>query len=232
MESTSAQNAARDQALPLLAKSTNPIVAIVAAVASADPSWSDQPLLQRKPSKNPAQKAVRKTFKLTAYLSNLLPAGTVLVYQVLSPFLSHNGQCTEPLNRSLTLVLIVLSGISCFFLRFTDSVRDERGKVRYGIPTFSGLWVIDGSGVQLSEEDRDRYRIKLLDFVHASLSTAIFSVIVAFDPNFRKCYIPSPSEEERRLLVAVPAAVGIGCSIFFLAFPSKRHGVGFPLSRH
>ncbi|KAI6673030.1 hypothetical protein NL676_000936 [Syzygium grande] len=191
------------------------------------PSQDQEP---RIPPKTPAQRAVRKTFKLTAHLANLLPTGTVLTFQVVSPVLTHQGKCPTALNHTLTLALLTLCAVSCFLLCFTDTIRDELGKVRHGIATFKGLWVLDGS-VQLSPEDEARYRIRLLDLLHGVMSVLVFASIALFDPNVIKCFYPSPSEEARQLLVALPIGVGVACSLVFLAFPTKRHGIGFPLSR-
>ncbi|KAI3440763.1 uncharacterized protein J3R85_003218 [Psidium guajava] len=208
------ESPAREQAQPLLRIN--------------DPPQDQEP---GKQPKTPAQKAVRKTFKLTAYLANLLPTGTVLTFQVVSPVLTHQGKCPTSLNHTLTLALLALCAVSCFFLCFTDTVRDERGKVRHGIATFKGLWVLDGS-VQLSSEAAAGYRIRLLDLLHGVMSMLVFASIALFDPNVVKCFYPSPSEEARQLLVAVPIGVGVACSLIFLACPTKRHGIGFPLSRH
>ncbi|XP_021721014.1 cytochrome P450 98A2-like [Chenopodium quinoa] len=50
---------------------------------------------------------------------------------------------------------------------FTDSVRDERGKVRYGIATLKGIWIVDGS-VTLSPEQAAKFRIRFwIFFMHS-----------------------------------------------------------------
>ncbi|XP_030506055.1 protein DMP7 [Cannabis sativa] len=193
-------------------------------------------------TKTPAQKAVRKTFKGTAHLANLLPTGSVLAFQILSPAFTHQGQCRSPVSQTITLGLLICCVASCFLLSFTDSFRDHRGKVRYGLATFGGLWIIDGSSssssdsdhfaVIITPEEASKYRIRAIDFVHALASLLVFAAVAAFDQNVVKCFYPSPSEEAKELLVAVPVAVGVVCSLFFVAFPSRRHGIGFPLSRH
>ncbi|KAF8008010.1 hypothetical protein BT93_K1867 [Corymbia citriodora subsp. variegata] len=193
----------------------------------SDPSQDQE--RGRRP-KTPAQKAVRKTFKLTAHLANLLPTGTVLAFQVVSPVLTHQGKCPTSLNGTLTLALLALCAASCFFLSFTDSVRDEHGKVRHGIATSKGLWVLDGS-VRLSPEDAAKYRIRLLDLLHGVMTMLVFAAIALFDPNVVRCFYPSPSEEARQMLIAVPIGVGVACSLIFLVMPTKRHGIGFPLSQ-
>ncbi|CAN4097063.1 unnamed protein product [Withania somnifera] len=182
-----------------------------------------------KPKKTPAQKVIRKTFKKTALLSNLLPSGSVLAFQILSPVITHEGQCHSSISHSMTLGLLVFCAISCFILCFTDSFRDERGKVRYGLATFRGLWTIDGS---CPPEDAEKYKLKFLDLFHALLSILVFCAVAAFDQNVIKCLYPSPSLDAQEILSIVPMAVGLICTLMFVAFPSTRHGIGFPLSRH
>ncbi|XP_034701047.1 protein DMP7 [Vitis riparia] len=194
-----------------------------------------QPLLEHSPipeklMKTPLQRFIRKTFKGTAHLSNLLPTGTVLGFQMFSPILSNKGHCLTSATHSLTLGLLAACCASCFILSFTDSFRDAKGKVRYGLATSRGLWVIDGS-VTLAPDVAAGYRLKFIDFVHAFMSIVVFAAVALFDQNIVKCFCPMPSEETKKLLVAVPLWTGVVCCLFFVVFPSKRHGIGFPLSR-
>ncbi|CAK7322693.1 unnamed protein product [Dovyalis caffra] len=193
-----------------------------------------QPLLENiveKPTKTPGQKAMRKTFKGTAHLAKLLPTGSVLTFQILSPIITHEGQCHTVTSRTLTLGLLAVCGLACFLLCFTDSFRDARGKVRYGMATFKGLWIIDVP-VELSPEEAAKYRLKFIDFLHAFMSFLVFGAVSLFDKNVVKCFFPTPTDEGKDLLIVVPAVIGIVCSILFLAFPSKRHGIACPLSRN
>jgi hypothetical protein len=191
-----------------------------------------QPLLENapKPTKTPAQKAIRKTFKISAHLANLLPTGTVLAFQILSPIFTHQGQCHTITSKFMTLDLLAICCLSCFLLCFSDSFRDGRGKVRHGLATFRGLWVIDGLPVEA--EEAAKYRLRSIDFFHAFMSVLVFAAVALFDQNVVKCFYPTPSDEAKDLLVALPIAVGVACSLLFVAFPTKRHGIGFPLSRH
>lgn len=191
------------------------------------------PLLENAPKaqKTPAQKAIRKTFKGTAHLARLLPTGSVLTFQILSPILTHQGRCPTHASRVITLGLLALCGVSCFILRLTDSFRDERGKVRYGLATFRGLWVIDTS-LKLTPEEKAQYQLKFIDLFHALASILVFAAIALFDKNVVNCFFPTPSEEAKELLMRVPIGIGIACSILFVLFPSQRHGIGCPLSKH
>ncbi|KAK9065302.1 hypothetical protein SSX86_016685 [Deinandra increscens subsp. villosa] len=188
-----------------------------------------QPLLEGKPKKTVTRKAVRKAFKLTSHLANLLPTGSVLTFQTLVPVFTHAGTCRTQVSQVLTSILLFVCGIWCFVLCFTDSFRDKNGKVRYGIATFSGLWVIDGSTRVLPEE-ASAYKVRFIDVFHGLLSLAVFAIIAVFDKNVVNCYCPKPSETMNDLLSVLPIGVGVLCSLLFGVFPTTRHGIGFPLS--
>lgn len=185
----------------------------------------------KKEPKTKKQKVVRKAIKGTAVLSKLLPTGSALTFQLLSPVLTNQGQCKTQVSQYLTLGLVAFCASLCFFLSFTDSFRDERGKVRYGVATLKGLWAMDGP-VKLSVDKEDKYRLKFIDFVHALVSIMIFVALALFDQNVVKCFCPTPSKEIKELLMVLPVSVGaIGC-LLFVSFPTKRHGIGSPLSKN
>ncbi|EEF50812.1 conserved hypothetical protein [Ricinus communis] len=178
--------------------------------------------------KNLIQKAISQTFKSTAHLANLLPTGTVLAFQLLSPIFSNQGNC-DPVSRFMTAGLVSLCGLSCFLSSFTDSVRDENGNVSYGFATVHGLWIIDGS-TTISPEIATKYRLKFIDFMHAIMSILVFSAIALFDQNVVACFYPTPSAETQELLTTLPVGIGMICSMLFVVFPTQRHGIGFPIS--
>lgn len=95
-------------------------------------------------NKNLIQIAIAQTFESTSHLANLLPTGTVLAFQLLSPIFTNQGVC-DSVSRAMTAGLVILCGISSFMLSFTDSFKDGKGQVVYGFATMHGLWVIDGS---------------------------------------------------------------------------------------
>ena len=73
--------------------------------------------------------------------------------------------------------------------------------------------------------------MKGVDFFHGFLSMVVFGTVALFDQNVVKCFYPVPSKAVTELLATVPVAVGVVCSLLFLCFPTRRHGIGFPLSR-
>ncbi|KAH1048531.1 hypothetical protein J1N35_039315 [Gossypium stocksii] len=174
------------------------------------------------------QIAISQTFQSTAHLANLLPTGTVLAFQLLSPIFTNQGDC-DSVCRSMTAGLILLCGLSCFFSSFTDSFRDKDGNVCYGLATFNGLWVIDGSAT-LPPESVAKYRLRFIDFVHAFLSILVFAAVALFDQNVVNCFYPAPSRQAQEMLTALPVAIGLLGSMLFVVFPTTRHGIGFPLS--
>lgn len=174
------------------------------------------------------QKAISQTFKSTAHLANLLPTGTVLAFQLLSPIFTNQGTC-DSVSRSMTAGLVTLCGISCFLQSFTDSFRDKNGNVCYGLATFQGLWVIDGSAT-LPTEEAAKYRLQFIDFMHAIMSILVFAAVALFDQNVVSCFYPAPSSEAQEMLTALPVGIGVICSMLFVVFPTNRHGIGFPLT--
>ncbi|KAI4306443.1 hypothetical protein L6164_029719 [Bauhinia variegata] len=182
----------------------------------------------REAERNQIQKAISQTFQSTAHLANLLPTGSVLAFQLLSPIFTNLGNC-DSVSRFMTAGLVALCGASCFLSSFTDSFRDSKGKISYGFATFSGLWIIDGS-TTLPAELAARYRLRSIDFLHAVMSILVFAAVALFDQNVVNCFFPTPSKETQEILTALPVGIGVVCSMLFVLFPTQRHGIGFPLS--
>uniref|UniRef100_N1QX57 Uncharacterized protein n=1 Tax=Aegilops tauschii TaxID=37682 RepID=N1QX57_AEGTA len=68
-----------------------------------------------------------------ANLAQLLPTGTVLTYQALSPSFTNHGKCeTSSSNQWLTAALVAVLAAVCIFFSFTDSVIGHHdGKLYY-----------------------------------------------------------------------------------------------------
>lgn len=173
-----------------------------------------------------------KFLKSTATLSNNLPTGTLLAFQMVAPTLTHDGQCSH-LDRILTISFISFLALVSFLLCFTDSVIDSRGKVRYGVATPRGFWIIDVNQEELSNELEAHYRIKAVDFLHAFLTVVVLGTVVFFTTSVDYCFFPESEQTivVKGILLVVPITVGVICSCLFLICPTKRHGIGFPLSK-
>ncbi|KAI3675335.1 hypothetical protein L1987_84924 [Smallanthus sonchifolius] len=174
------------------------------------------------------QTAISQTFQSTAHLANLLPTGSVLAFQVLSPIFTNHGAC-DPMSRGLTATLVALCGLSCFLLSFTDSFTDGDGNVCYGFATINGLRVMDGS-INLPPEIAAKYKLRFTDFMHAFMSIMVFAAVTLFNEDVVNCFYPSPTDEIKELLTMLPVGLGVVFSGLFVVFPTQRHGIGFPVT--
>lgn len=198
------------------------------STAAADPPPPPPP----PPPPNAGRKILSQALTSTAYLSNLLPTGTLLAFQLLVPIFTHGGACDSGtgVTRPLTFFLLAGLALSCFLACFTDSIT-VAGKVYYGVATAKGLWLLDypdpdGGGMP----DLSKKRLRIIDGVHAALSVLVFGVVALRDRNVVSCLYPNPGPAAREVLDIVPVAVGMVCGLLFVAFPTKRHGVGFPVT--
>jgi len=66
--------------------------------------------------------------------------------------------------------------------------------------------------------------------MHALMSILVFVAVALFDKNVVSCIFPTPSDETQEILTRLPVGIGVISSMLFVAFPTKRHGIGFPLS--
>ncbi|KAA0049422.1 hypothetical protein E5676_scaffold209G00230 [Cucumis melo var. makuwa] len=67
------------------------------------------------------------------------------------------------------------------------------------------------------------YKLQLGDFVHATLSIAVFAVLVVLDSDTVRCFFPSLVAEDKLLVQVLPPVVGA----VFVMFPNTRHGFGY-----
>ncbi|KAH0992828.1 hypothetical protein GBA52_004311 [Prunus armeniaca] len=158
-------------------------------------------------------------------LIKVLPTGTVFLFQFLNPVLTNNGHCAV-LNKSLSAILIAISGFSCFFSSFTDSYTGSDGKTHYGVATTKGLWPSTNS----KSVDLSAYKLRFGDFVHAFFSLIVFAVVSLLDANSVRCFYPGFESSEKVLLQALPPVIGAVASAVFVVFPNSRHGIGYPSS--
>ncbi|KAK9704970.1 hypothetical protein RND81_07G024000 [Saponaria officinalis] len=204
---------------------TTPLVNIINQTSSPAP-----------PRQSNGQRVVSQTLASTAYLANLLPTGTLLAFQVLTPVFTHNGQC-DTVTRSMTAILLLTLAVSCFLASFTDSLQGPDGQVYYGFATLNGMWLFDYPVTSnpdhehhQQELDLSKYRLRLIDWVHAILSILVFGVLGLRDKNVVNCFSPTPSHEIQEVLDIVPIGVGFICSLLFVVFPTRRHGIGYPIT--
>ncbi|CAI0439481.1 unnamed protein product [Linum tenue] len=184
------------------------------------------------PQQSLSQRAISQTLTTTANLANLLPTGTLLAFQLLTPIFTNGGSC-DAATRPLTLLLLALLAASCLLASFTDSVGEKKKKVYYGFATWKGMFLFDcpnPEGCGLTEEALGRYRIRFVDWVHAVLSGLVFVSVAMRDRNVVSCFYPVPGREVKAVLGTVPVGIGVMCSLLFVVFPTRRHGIGYPVT--
>ncbi|KAF7092038.1 hypothetical protein CFC21_094560 [Triticum aestivum] len=181
------------------------------------------------PTTGPAPATVMSS---VSNLAQLLPTGTVLAYQALSPSFTNHGKC-ETSNQWLTGALVVVLTVSCLFFAFTDSVVGRRdGKLYYGFATLRGFNVFNFS----SEEERNEWndldqfrklRLRPLDFVHAFFAAVVFLTVAFSDVGLQNCFFPEAGRNTEELLKNLPMGMAFLSSFVFIIFPTKRKGIGF-----
>ncbi|CAL5004592.1 unnamed protein product [Urochloa decumbens] len=190
-----------------------------------------EPLLPNKQQPQKAQRsALSQALTSTANLANLLPTGTLLAFNLLSPTFTNHGAC-DATTALLTRGLLAVLALSCVLASFTDSLKAPDGRVYYGVATPRGLWLVDyPPGGAPPPPDTSKYRLAFIDLVHAALSAAVFGVVAARDKNVVRCFCPAPARETEEVLDILPLGVGVLCSLLFVAFPTRRHGIGYPVT--
>uniref|UniRef100_A0A8R7UZ87 Uncharacterized protein n=1 Tax=Triticum urartu TaxID=4572 RepID=A0A8R7UZ87_TRIUA len=167
-----------------------------------------------------------------ANLAQLLPTGTVLAYQALSPSFTNHGKC-ETSNQWLTGVLVVVLAMLCLFFSFTDSVVGRRdGKLYYGFATLHGFNVFNFSSEEERQEWNDldqfrRLRLRPLDFVHAFFAAVVFLTVAFSDVGLQNCFFQDADRNTEELLKNLPMGMAFLSSFVFIIFPTKRKGIGF-----
>lgn len=105
--------------------------------------------------------------------------------------------------------------------------RDSGGKLRYGIATFTGIFVFDRTP---PPSNQNKYRIRASDFLHAITSLIIFMAVVLYNKEVNECLFSGITDWQAVQIIAVaPILIGILGSILFVLYPSTRHGIGFPI---
>ncbi|KAK6940885.1 Protein DMP [Dillenia turbinata] len=177
---------------------------------------------------------VDKTLSSASNLIKLLPSCTLLAFQSLSPTFANHGNCDIP-HRNLTTILIGLCTLSCWFFSFTDSFITSDGKLYYGIATFRGLYVFNKGNAHGDEvhestrlKDLGKFRIKVVDMIHAFFSCLMFLSLALADTDVQKCFLPGDSYATvEDLLRSLPIGVGLFSSLIFMIFPTTRRGIGY-----
>ncbi|XP_026657766.2 protein DMP3-like, partial [Phoenix dactylifera] len=143
-----------------------------------------------------------KTLATASNLAQLLPTGTVLAFQALSPSFSNHGICYTS-NRKLYYGMATSKSFIVFNYQPSDG---DRSKVL---------------------EQLSRFRIQWLDYVHAFFSVLVFLALTFSDTNIQHCFFPDSGANSKQLLQNLPLGAGFLSSMVFLIFPTARRGIGY-----
>ncbi|XP_048534008.1 protein DMP10-like [Triticum urartu] len=179
----------------------------------------------------PAVPAPKWVMPSVSNLAQLLPTGTVLAYEALSPTFTNHGNCNIA-NKVLTGVMILVLAIMCVFFSFTDSiVGSHDGKLYYGVATWHGFNVFNFSDDQERQEwtvlDFKKLRLRWLDIVQAIFTAVVFLTVAFSDVGLQNCFFPKPGGNTQQVLKILPLGMAIVSSFVFTIFPTKRKGIGF-----
>jgi hypothetical protein len=165
-----------------------------------------------------------------AKLSNVLPTGTFLVFQVLAPSATNNGDCGVT-EKVVTSILLFFFSALCCVSCFTDSYRDENRVLHLGVVTSLGLWNpifriahianVEGS---IYTGGGNTYVLSLSDFVNAGVSVAALATLTLLTAPVSTCFYPHITGS---IVKTVPLLVGLLVSAI-CAFTNFRRGFGFP----
>ncbi|XP_074300934.1 protein DMP9-like [Silene latifolia] len=192
--------------------------------SSSDPTSQPGVRKRRAAVAKGVAKGVQRTLSKTSMLAHFLPTGTLLTFEMVLPSIYGVGQCTT-VTTSMTIILLILCALSCFFFHFTDSFRAPDGKVYYGFVTPKGLAVFK-SGLDVQVPKEDKYKVHFTDFVHAMMSVLVFMAIALSDHRVTNCLLPGHAKEMEEAMESFPLMVGLVCSCLFLVFPKARFGIG------
>ncbi|KAA8545468.1 hypothetical protein F0562_020252 [Nyssa sinensis] len=154
------------------------------------------PETPRTPQSSFTQRAISQTLTTTANLANLLPTGTLLAFQLLTPIFTNNASC-DAATRPMTFILLALLAASCFLACFTDSYKSDK-QVYYGLATFKGMWLFDYQAAAASSSgipDLSKFKLGTIDWVHAVVSVFVFVAMALRDKNVQNCFYPKTTHE-------------------------------------
>lgn len=165
-------------------------------------------------------------------VSYYFPTHTLTIFQILSNLVINDQQTCRQQERSLVIAILVLFAVACFFLSFTDTYTAINGqKFWVLIMPFYGPLCFSLP----SDEDKDRvydhFYLKIRDYVHATLATAAFILIMLFTNPVCMCLFPSGDNDgtsrfDAAIVRTVPIVVAllIGCIMVCLGPPRQMLG--------
>jgi hypothetical protein len=191
---------------------------------------ADEPTVMPATTAGGSRSATDKVMSSAANLAQLLPTGTVLAYQALSPSFTNHGTFL-PANKWLTAALVTVLSALCVFFSLTDSILGRDRKLYYGVATPHGFNVFNFSG---EEEEREwtlgelqKLRLRPMDYVHAFFTAVVFLTVAFSDTGLQRCFFPGAGANTNELLKNLPLGMAFLSSFVFMIFPTKRKGIGY-----
>ncbi|KAK4596054.1 hypothetical protein RGQ29_014222 [Quercus rubra] len=199
----------------------------------SEPSNTSKPALQQGPQQQTYGNSQKKNVaNKAANLANLLPTGTVLLFQALTPSLANStGKC-QYFHKYLIGFVIIICAATCFLSSFTDSFMVD-GKLFYGFATFKDFWVLNYDSITSQDvktkvrENTKKHKIIPKDYVHAFGSLLVFLIFAFSSSDVLHCFFPDGGENQYSMVLYLPLVAGVLSSFLFSLFPTQRKGFGY-----
>lgn len=175
----------------------------------------------------------KSTKDILTQLTNILPTGTFMAFQLIAPLATNNGVCGAT-EKTVSAILLCVFAAMIAISTFTDSVKiPSTGKVHYGLVTPKGLWnpAFEGSAIPgvtgaYYTAGGAKFTPRAYDFVNAAMSLAAFATLSLLTDPVARCYFKSLSSTVQK---TVPLLVGAVVSFLLSFAPAARNGIGFRL---
>ncbi|KMZ57086.1 hypothetical protein ZOSMA_89G00370 [Zostera marina] len=92
------------------------------------------------------------------------------------------------------------------------------------------MWVFDTVLDDKAIPDLRKYKLRVVDFIHAAMTVLVFGAVALRDRNIVHCFYPQLRKSEEQFVNVAPIGIGLFCSMMFVLFPTRRHGVGYPVT--
>lgn len=173
---------------------------------------------------------IAKTLAGISNLVKLLPTTTLQAFITLNPTFTNHGSCLRS-NRFLTAFLIIICSMTCAFFSITDSVM-HKGKLYIGVATLNGIYILnfdeeDSDDVRTWFKNGSKYKLKISDGVHVSLTVIIFLCLSLSNGYVQSCFFAGKFDDSTALLTYFPSGFSILASMVLLLMPKARKGLGY-----
>nr|POF15841.1 hypothetical protein CFP56_35277 [Quercus suber] len=226
-------NSQQNISAPPPSQSSNPTNVPNQENTVSEPSNTSKPALPQGPQQQTYGNSQKRNMaNKAANLANLLPTGTVLLFQALTPSLANStGKC-QYFNKYLIGSLIIICAATCFLSSFTDSFMVDN-KLFFGFATFKDFWVLNYDSVTSQDvetkvrENTKKHKIIPKDYVHAFGSLLVFLIFAFSSSDVLHCFFPDGGENRYSMVLYLPLVSGVLSSFLFSLFPTQRKGFGY-----